>query len=463
MALEPTVVELAGGQPRQRRHLLDHEAAGVEAGAVGQVAAHHVAGALDHQADPPVAGQRRHRRRARRGASQGLQLVQVHSLAEHLGQAIGAAVQPQPPVAIQVAVVAGVQHAALVVAAGQIGGALGVAEHDVGAPVDHLAHLAGGHRLAGALDGEGATGDDPPDRAAVGRQLVGRQDGDARGGLGLAVHDDQPPAAGDDPRVDVVEKRRGHRAAGLGEGGQRRRRHLRQIEPPQQLEGERHPGQRGRAVVAAGPPETLGHHAVAGDQHGGAGAQVAGDHRQSVGVVHRQAGRRHLPRPDAEVTGDGAGVGRDRGGRQPHQLGAAGRARGRHQERQVRVHRRVTASGRRQRPAPHHRRAVPLEQRRRQGLVEGTVHQRRRYARGQRAQEAHDRRHVVGDEQHRQPGPGRGAQLGRGLVDLRGQRGVGDGRAGRAVDERRRVGPAAGQDQRHNRSPPSTPTTWPVT
>ncbi len=131
----------------------------------------------------------------------------------------------------------------------------------------------------------------------------------------------------------------GHPAAGLGERPHGRHVAVGEAGPLEQLEGVRDARDRGDAVLADQVPEALVDDGQLGEQQPGAAQQVAVQHREAVAVVQGQGGRREVGVADAEGLGDGRGVGQHAVAGQAHQLGRAGRAAGREQQREVGVQR----------------------------------------------------------------------------------------------------------------------------
>jgi hypothetical protein len=164
----------------------------------------------------------------------------------------------------------------------EVGGAVGVAEHDVRPAVDDLA----------VDDLEGPAGHGHADRGGVLGGEVGGQVGHPRGRLGLAVHDEQveAPLAPEGGQLDDTV--RVHPAAGLRDGAQVREVHRGETDAVEQLEGVGDPGQGGHAAFACERPEALVGHREVGEHDRRPDEQVAVHDAQAVAVVQRQAGER---------------------------------------------------------------------------------------------------------------------------------------------------------------------------
>ena len=128
------------------------------------------------------------------------------------------------------------KHAAVVVDTVELLTTRRVAEHHLGALDLELAealrvrcvdpHPGAGQ---GAADGADATG-----------ELTRREDADACGGLGLAVHHPHPAASGRDRLVELEDALRRQSSAGLGEIGQEREVAVREAHPAEHLVGVGH-------------------------------------------------------------------------------------------------------------------------------------------------------------------------------------------------------------------------------
>ena len=101
----------------------------------------------------------------------------------------------------------------------------------------------------------------------------------------------------------------------------------------------RHAGEAGGAVPFHPRPEGLLRHRRVVEDDRVAGHEVRVDHRHAVGIVRRQRGDRPLAVGEGQVLGDRGRVGPEVVVRQPDQLRAAGRARGREQHRERGVQR----------------------------------------------------------------------------------------------------------------------------
>ena len=217
----------------------------------------------------------------------------------------------------------------------EVGGRHGVAQHHVGPGVDQLADA--GTVVHGLVEAQLAPGDGDADRARVVLGEVRRQPGHARGGLGGAVHHDEvPPAAA--PEAAPAAYGVGVEApAGLGHLPQAGEVAVLEAAGGQQVEGVRDAGEARGPGAGEEVPEALVDHAERGQHDAGARDEVGVQHRQAVAVVQRQRRDRAVVGGEAEVVGDGGGVGGHVVAREPHQLGRARRARGAQQQGQLGV------------------------------------------------------------------------------------------------------------------------------
>jgi hypothetical protein len=159
-------------------------------------------------------------------AQGALDVVEVDPVPENLRDARPAAGDLEQPGIRDAAEVTGVQ-ALDGSPQREVGGAVGVAEHDVRPAVDDLA----------VDDLEGPAGHGHTDRGGVLGGEVGGQVGHPRGRLGLAVHDEQveAPLAPEGGQLD--DALRVHPAAGLRDGAQVREVHRGETDAVEQLEG----------------------------------------------------------------------------------------------------------------------------------------------------------------------------------------------------------------------------------
>ena len=337
------VVGLAAGQPGHLGRRDDHDPAGSEPELVAHQPGHPPdvdrGGAGTHREHQPVAavGGRGH---DTAGGEQLLHVVEVDPEAEDLGDPAAAPDHLEQSVVPLAADVTGPQggHGA---AEGQVGRGLGVPQHHVGPVVDELADLGvvrpRERPLGERLDGERPARDRDADGAGGVEGQQRRQPGHPGGRLGLAVHHEQVPPALAAQRGPAAYVVRGEAAAGLGEVAQVREVHVGEADPVEELEGVGHAGQGGGPVGAHVVPERRVDHGVVGEQEARPGQQVAVHDGESVAVVHRQHRRCDVAGGEVEVGGDRAGVGEQVVAGEPHQLGRAGGARGREQQREVGV------------------------------------------------------------------------------------------------------------------------------
>jgi len=164
-------------------------------------------------------------------------------VAEHLDEARPATHHLQEPVLGDPAEVAGAQ---LGRGAPQreVARSLGVAEHDVRAPVDDLA----------VLDVDRRAGHGQPDGVGVLDREVRWQPGHPRGGLALAVHDVEVPAALAPRRGPVAHALRAHPPPGLGDVAQPGKVALGEAAALEELEGVRHHPAHSRATARRAHP-----------------------------------------------------------------------------------------------------------------------------------------------------------------------------------------------------------------
>ncbi|MCW4602447.1 hypothetical protein ON003_13150 [Janibacter hoylei] len=186
-------------------------------------------------------------------------VVEVDAQPEHLGDPV-AATGDRDDAVVDAAEVAGAQlldHTA----EGQLVGVLGVPEHDAGAGEDELAGPVAGV-VDVVVDAEGGPGDRPADRRGAGEDVGADVDGHAGGGLGLAVHDRQVPAALAPEARQLMHPVRRQGATGLGD----------QTQPGQvtaqalvdEVEGVRHPREDADPLLGVQPPELVVGHRVLG-------------------------------------------------------------------------------------------------------------------------------------------------------------------------------------------------------
>ena len=126
-------------------------------------------------------------------------------------------------------------------------------------------------------------------------------------------------------------------AAGLGDLAQRGNVSGGRAAGREQLEGVRHAGQRGHPRRTHRAPQGRVDHGGVGQQHRPAHRQVRVQHGQAVAVVQRQGRDRPVTGVEAERGGDVDGVGSYALRGEADQLGRAGAARRREQQRQVGV------------------------------------------------------------------------------------------------------------------------------
>ncbi len=323
------VVGLAVGQPPV---LVDgHDAHGVpgKAAVAGDVAPQpfpvdHAIGAAGADDDEPVASRAAHV--VPRVTQPGLEGVEVDAMAEHLDEPGAAAHHAQQPLRSQLAEVAGAQPLDGA-PQGQVGRAVGVPEHDVGAFEDDLAVLDGDLRARHRV----------PHGVRVLRREVGGQAGHPGGRLGLPVHDDEVPAAPLTELGQAPDPLGLHPPACLGQVAQPRQVAVGEATALEQLEGVGH-SRDGRDARPGGRlPEALVDDGVLGQEDARPGGQVRLQHREPVGVGQRQGEGGAVVGADVERGPDLGGVGHEVVAGEPHQLPAPGGAAGAEQEREVRV------------------------------------------------------------------------------------------------------------------------------
>ena len=210
---------------------------------------------------------------------------------------------------------------------GEVRRGVGIAEHHVRAgvhelPVDHL---------------EGPPGDGHPD----GRRLLEcqprrevRHPGRC---LGLAVHDEEVPAAGLAHLGPVADLFGVEPTAGLGDVAQAREVHRAETHPLEELERVGDAGQRGGPRGPEQVPEALVDDREVGERDAGTPAQVRVHHGEPVAVVQREGCCCTVGFPDVQVGRDLVGVGREVVPGEPDELGRARRAAGAEQEGEVGV------------------------------------------------------------------------------------------------------------------------------
>ena len=262
-----------------------------------------------------------------------LGVVEVDAQPEHLGVPRPASDDPVHAVGVPGREVAGVQRID-VAAAREVGGALGVPEHDVGPAVDDLADV-GLVPVADQLDVTARQ------RAADGvrplEHLVRGERRDACGRLGLAVHHVQLVALGA-AELGVVADAVGREAS----AGERHMAQVRQLlpgeaDPVEQVERVRNAGECRDPVPRDGVPERSLDDRPVRQQQGGADGEVAVQHREAVRVRERQRGDGAVVGGDAQGLGDRIGVRLQVLCGEAHELGGAGRPGRAEQGGQVRV------------------------------------------------------------------------------------------------------------------------------
>ena len=351
---DPGAVELAVGEPGEPLHLGHPYGPGRQARGAGGGRRQAGGGAFRHDDECPVRlGARDGRGRAREGALHGLEvdaqaddLGEPRAASQHLEQAVlgapGQVARPQL-----------VHHPA----EPEVGRRLGVAQHDVGAPVDDLPAVRA-RALLDTVEPDAAArhGDAHGLRSVEGQP--GRQVGHPRRRLGLPVHDEQVEPALASRGRPAPDLRRLEAAAGAGQPAQRRQLGagpvgVEQAAPVEQREGVRHPGQRGHRLLPAQGAEARVDDGRARQHDARPGDEVGVQDGQPVAVGHRQGGRRAVVLAQAQVGDDRLGVGLHALGGQPGQLRRPGRARGAEQQRQLGVqHVRGPLAALGRRPAP---------------------------------------------------------------------------------------------------------------
>ena len=231
------------------------------------------------------------------GSQGALDVVEVDPVAQDLRGARPAAGDLEQAGIRDAAEVAGVQ-ALDRAAPREVGRLVRVAEHDVRPGVDDLA----------VEDLEVAAGDGDTDGARVLGSQVGGQVRHPRGRLGLAVHDEQVPAALAPERGQLDDAGRVHPAAGLGDRAQVGEGHRGEPDAVEQVEGVGDTGQGRHLRVPGELPEALIGDREVGEHDRRPGDEVAVHDAQAVAVVQRQARHGSVTRADAEGAGDRLGV-----------------------------------------------------------------------------------------------------------------------------------------------------------
>ena len=158
-----------------------------------------------------------------------------------------------------------------------------------------------------------------------------------RGCLGRAVHHEQVEAALLAERGVSANRFRVQPSPGLGQVAQLRQVKVGEPDAVEQVERVWHACERRAPRGAEVLPEHGRGDRLLGEQQGGAHRQVAVEHRQAIAVVQGQRRRGDVRGPDAEVLGDGGGVGSQVGVREADQLGRSRGARRGQQHGEVRV------------------------------------------------------------------------------------------------------------------------------
>ena len=128
-------------------------------------------------------------------------------------------------------------------------------------------------------------------------------------------------------------------AARLCHGAQRGQLHAQKAQLVQHFVGVRHTAEGGRAVGAERLPELLLQDRRLRENDARAHKKVGVEDGQAVGVVHREGGDGAFRLVKVQIFHDGRGVGAEVGVALAHELGAAGRAGGRQQQRQLIIER----------------------------------------------------------------------------------------------------------------------------
>ena len=218
-------------------------------------------------------------------------------------------------------------------AQGKILRALRVPEHHVRARVDKLAVLHAGN----GVDAEAAARDGNSDGPGAAGRQTWRKVCHPCGGLRLSVHHEEVPPA--PPAVlGIAFHCVGHQPAAclrdIAEAGQF---HVGEPHAVKEFEGVGDRSEGRNAMPAEQFPEAGVHDRQVSQDKAGSAQQVAVDHGQSIAVGHRQRCYRTVVLSDAEVVGNGLGVGLEVGVGKADQFGGSRGARRAHQQRQVGV------------------------------------------------------------------------------------------------------------------------------
>ena len=198
----------------------------------------------------------------------------------------------------------------------EVGGCLGVAEHDVGAFVDELADV----RSRLGIDAQMTSRDGAADAAGG---VVGKLRGDVRhprSGLCLPVHHEEFEPTTLTEACEAAHRFWGETAASLGEVADARRQPIGEIARLEKLEGVGHAGERSDPMRPGLVPERrVGHRSLSEDD-ARSRHEVAVQHREAVAVVHRQRGCCPVSRRETQVLRDGLCVAQQVLPGQPNEL-----------------------------------------------------------------------------------------------------------------------------------------------
>ena len=265
-------------------------------------------------------------------------LVEPEAISGDLRETLGAAGQIEKPLVIESTKVAGFEPSLHLVALVEVGPGHRIAQHDVGAFVDHRSDGVG--RQGQALivhDRQFAVGERDANRSGFAREIRMLQGRHARRRLGLSVHDEKLAAALGRQVMHLRLNAKIEGAAGLGEHLYGLRRHL-QAQARERGVVKRDAGEMRSADIANLRPETWRGDRIVDETNASARRQMRGHNRQPVGIVQRQVRDADAMLVDGQRLGDLAGVGDNRVPRQTHVLsdcrsfrmwraGAAGRGR----------------------------------------------------------------------------------------------------------------------------------------